>query len=188
MSIFSRSLRTKTSTVRSRCEARRPQTRCRSSSRVSTRPCSSASAYSSRNSVGVSSALAPSTYACTLRGSSRSSSITISSPRRGILRARAAAGGGADPRGELLHRERLHEVVVGADLERVHTVVLGAARRDDDDRRADSLATRLLDHLPAVEPGEHQVEHADVGPLEAQSRQPVSPFATPTASKPAACR
>ena len=42
-STFSRSLRTKTSTVRSRWVARRPQTRWRSSSRVSTRPCSRAS-------------------------------------------------------------------------------------------------------------------------------------------------
>ena len=40
---------------------------------------------------------------------------------------------------------------------------------DDDDRRADPLAARLLDHLPAVEPGEHEVEHADVGPLVAES-------------------
>ena len=90
----------------------------------------------------------------------------VAAPR--ILRARAPAGGGADAGGQLLHRERLHEVVVGADLERVHAVVLGAAGRDDDDRRADSLAARLLDHLPAVEAGQHQVEHADVGPLEAQ--------------------
>ena len=89
----------------------------------------------------------------------------------GILGARAAARRGADPGHELLHRERLHEVVVGADLERVHAVVLGAARGDDDDRRADALAARLLDHLPAVEAGQHQVEHADVGTLEAQPGQ-----------------
>ena len=50
--------------------------------------------------------------------------------------------------------------------------MLGAAGGDDDDRRADSLAARLLDHLPAVEPRQHQVEHADVGPLEAEAREP----------------
>ena len=30
---------------------------------------------------------------------------------------------------------------------------------------------RLLDHLPAVDAGEHQVEDADVGALEAQPRE-----------------
>ena len=50
--------------------------------------------------------------------------------------------------------------------------MLGAAGRDDDDRRADALAARLLDHLPAVEAGKHQVEHADVGPLVAEAREP----------------
>ncbi len=89
-----------------------------------------------------------------------------------VLRPRATAGGRTDPGRELLHRERLHEVVVGADLERMHAIVLGAARGDDDDRRADPLAARLLDHLPAVEAGEHQVEHAHVGALEAQACQP----------------
>ena len=89
-----------------------------------------------------------------------------------VLRARAPPGRRADARDELLHRERLDEVVVGADLERVDAVVLGAAGGDHDDRRADPLAARLLDHLPAVEAGEHQVEDADVGALVAQPREP----------------
>ena len=50
--------------------------------------------------------------------------------------------------------------------------MLGAARRDDDDRRADPLAACLLDHLPAVEAGEHQVEDADVGALVAEPCEP----------------
>ena len=87
-------------------------------------------------------------------------------------RPHAAAGGRADAGDELAHRERLHEVVVGADLERMHAVVLGAARRDDDDRRADPLGARRLDQLPAVELRQHQVEHADVGVLEPEARQP----------------
>ena len=110
----------------------------------------------------------------------------VAAPR--ILRARAAPGGGADAGDELLHRERLHEVVVGADLERVHPVVLGAAGGDDDDRRADALAARLLDHLPAVEAREHQVEHADVGALEAEPGEPGLAVRDPTASNPAAWR
>ena len=82
-----------------------------------------------------------------------------------ILRAGAAACRSPDTRDELLHREGLDEVVVGADLQGVHPVVLGAARRDDDDRRADALAAGLLDHLPPVDTRKHEVEHADVRPL-----------------------
>ena len=102
----------------------------------------------------------------------RSSSISIGSPRRLLGRPDAAPRGGADAGDELAHRERLHQVVVGADLERVHAVVLGAARGDDDDRRPDPLGARRLDQLPAVELGQHQVEHADVGVLVAQPREP----------------
>ena len=50
--------------------------------------------------------------------------------------------------------------------------MLGAARADDDDRRPDPLAARLLDHAPPVDAGKHQVEHADVRLLEAQPREP----------------
>ena len=88
-----------------------------------------------------------------------------------LLRARAASGGGGDPGDELLHRERLDEVVVRAELERVDPVVLGSARADDDDRGADALAARLLDHAPTVDAGEHQVEDADVGLLVAEPGQ-----------------
>ena len=145
--------------------------RCISSSRVTTRPCSSASACSSRNSVGVSSALSPSTYACTFAGSIVSSSISIRSPRSGDCGADAAADGGADAGDELAHRERLDQVVVGADLERADPVALGAAGADDDDRRPDPLAPHGLDQLPAVEAREHQVEHAGVRALVAQPRE-----------------
>ena len=50
--------------------------------------------------------------------------------------------------------------------------MLGAARRDDDDRRADPLGPRRLDQLPAVELGQHQVEDADVRVLVAQAGEP----------------
>ena len=171
-SIFCRNRRTKTSTVRSRWVSRRPQTFWRSSSRVTTRPRSRASVYSSLNSVGVSSALLPSTNACTsLRVDPQLLDLDrLAAPL--LLRPDAAARGGADPRHELAHRERLHEVVVGADLERVHAVVLGPARGDDHDRRADPLRARRLDQLPPVELGQHQVEHADVGVLEPEPGEP----------------
>jgi signal transduction histidine kinase len=89
-----------------------------------------------------------------------------------LCRANAATCCRADPRDELAHRERLHEVVVGADVERVHAVVLGPAGGHDDDRRPNPFGARSLDQLPAVELRQHQVEDADIRVLEAQARQP----------------
>src|SRR5437764_8567320 len=88
------------------------------------------------------------------------------------LRADAAPGGRLHPGDELLHRERLDEIVVGADLERVDAVVLGPARADDDDRRADPFGARRLDQAPAVEPWQHQAEPDPVGRFVAEARQP----------------
>ena len=85
--------------------------------------------------------------------------------------ADAAAGRRAHARGQLFEGEGLDEVVVRADLERVDAVVLGATRGDDDDRSADTLRPRLLDHPPAVDPRKHEIEHAHVGPLVAQPRE-----------------
>src|SRR5512133_1611641 len=65
-----------------------------------------------------------------------------------VLLSSAPPGCDCDPRHELLHRERLHQVVVGSDLECVHAVVLGASRADDDDGRADALGAGRLDQLP----------------------------------------
>src|SRR5688572_732963 len=89
-----------------------------------------------------------------------------------LLPARPARRRRRDAGRQLLHRERLDQIVVGPQLERVDAVVLGAAGADDDDRRADSLAARLLDHAPAVHARKHQVEHADVGLLVAETGEP----------------
>src|SRR5919197_3639369 len=78
------------------------------------------------------------------------------------LRPHLAPGRRLDAGDELLHRERLDEVIVRADLERVHAVVLGPACADDDDRSPDALGARRLDQAPAVEARQHQVEDDDV--------------------------
>ena len=170
-SIFSRSLRTNTSTVRSRCVARRPQTRCRSSSRVE-HPSLLARERVHEPELG--------------RGQLRAGSVDVrlhvvgvesqlfdhdrvAATRLGL--ADTTARGGAHAGGELLHRERLDEVVVGTDLERVHAIVLGATGGHDDDRRSDPLVPRLLDHAPAVDAREHEVEHAHVGAFVSKSRE-----------------
>ena len=80
---------------------------------------------------------------------------------------------------ELAHAEGLREVVVGADAERVHLVVLGAARGDDDDRHRDALAPDGLGHGPAVEAGQHEVDDGDVGALVAQLAQAPLPVLRP---------
>jgi hypothetical protein len=80
-------------------------------------------------------------------------------------------------RDELLHRDRLDEVVVGAQLERVDAVVLAAARGDDEDGRPDPLGPDRLDQLPAVELREHEVEDADVRVVVAQPAHGEAPVA-----------
>jgi len=89
----------------------------------------------------------------------------------GLCFADPPASRGANTRGELLHRERLHEVVVGSDLESVYAVVLRSPGGYDDDRGADPLVSGLLDHAPSVDAGEHQVENADIGSFVAQARE-----------------
>src|SRR5262249_58471487 len=54
---------------------------------------------------------------------------------RRVLSTGRAPRRGTHARDQLLHRERLDEVVVGAHLERMHAVVLGAACGDDHARR-----------------------------------------------------
>src|SRR4029453_2073900 len=67
-----------------------------------------------------------------------------------LLGPDSAPGGDPGARDELGHRERLHEVVVRSDLERMHPVLLAAAGADHDDRGADALAPGGLDQLPAI--------------------------------------
>jgi hypothetical protein len=66
----------------------------------------------------------------------------------------------------------------------VHPVLLAAAGADDDDRGADALGPGGLDQLPAVEERHHQVEDADVGALETESRQPRLAVAHPQRVEP----
>src|SRR5206468_12812805 len=81
----------------------------------------------------------------------------------------AAARGDAYACNQLVHGERLHEVVVRSDVERADAVLLAPASADDDDRRADSLAPRGLDQRPPVELRKHQVEDAHVWLLVAKT-------------------
>ena len=153
-----------------------PQTRCWSSSRVSTRPCSRASASSSRNSVGVSAGV---DVLVVVAGAQERAPLVGVDPEPVHLDDRAAVVGDAaaaaerrlDAGDELAHPERLRQVVVGADPERVHLVVLGPAGGHGDDRRADPLPARRLGYRPAIEAGQHHVDHGHIGPLIAELGQ-----------------
>ena len=91
-----------------------------------------------------------------------------------VLAAQRAAGLGVgqlavgaaqqrlDAADQLADAERLDEVVIGAHLEPDHLVDLVRARGEEEDRRA-RLAPQLAEHLEAVDPGQPDVEHHEVG-------------------------
>ena len=79
----------------------------------------------------------------------------------GLLAARPARGG-ADPRQQLLDRERLGDEVVGTEVERLDLVVGLGARRDHDHRHLGE-GPQLRQHRDAVEVGQAEVEQDHVG-------------------------
>src|SRR6266508_333607 len=70
---------------------------------------------------------------------------------------------GTDPRDQLLGPERLHDVVVGPELEADHPVGLVAPRGQHHDRHVRRPPQRARD-IEAVPPGQAEVEHDQVGP------------------------
>ena len=67
-----------------------------------------------------------------------------------------------DSRDQLAHSERLGEVVVGADFEGMHLVVLGAARGNNNHRHAEMVLANCFGNRPAVKARQHQVDHGDI--------------------------
>ena len=105
-----------------------------------------------------------------VRGSRRTSPISITSSA-GAGSARAAAQDGADPGDQLGHAERLHEVVVGAELEPHDAVGLEPAGGEHDDRHPRRRADRPAD-VAAVDVGQHEVEQDDVRLVPAHRLEP----------------
>ena len=104
--------------------------------------------------------------------SSRTSSPAArsSSRRRSSARMRPSSSRG---------RERLRDVVVGADLEPLEQILLRVARRQHDDRHAAARADAPADLGPA-EPGQHRVEEHEVDGLvecgvDGRRRRPARP-------------
>ncbi len=63
---------------------------------------------------------------------------------------------------QLDERERLHQIVVGAELQSFDAIVHGVARAQDEDRRAGLAIANLLQHRKPVRVGKHQVENDEV--------------------------
>ena len=64
---------------------------------------------------------------------------------------------------QLLALERLDEVVVGADVQALDARLERVARGEHQDRRVVAVVAQALGDVDAVEPGQPEVEHDDVG-------------------------
>ena len=69
----------------------------------------------------------------------------------------------AHPRDELVEGERLHQVVVGAELEAGHDVLDLGTRRQHEDLGRVAPASDLTEHIEAVDVRQPEVEHHEVG-------------------------
>ena len=90
--------------------------------------------------------------------------------RRRRIRS-AAAEDGADAGDQLGHAERLHEVVVGAELEPHDAIGLEPSGGEHDDRHPRRRADRPAD-VAAVDVGQHEVEQDDVRLVPAHRLEP----------------
>src|SRR4051794_870751 len=82
---------------------------------------------------------------------------------------------GLHARAELPHRERLGDVVVGAELEPEDLVDLLALGAEHDDRDALPLGAQPPADLEAVHLGQHHVEHDEVEGLLGEARERLAP-------------
>src|SRR3954447_23489558 len=140
-----------------------------SCSRENTWPGWAARKASRSNSRWVSATSSPSRITRRPAGSMTRSPKAIGSAGRPPPRADAPQDG-VDPRDELARRERLDDVVVGAEAQADDAVgLLALGGEQDDRRRAVVLALAALaqpaHHLEAVDAGQHEIEHDEVGPL-----------------------
>ena len=173
------------SMARSNDSAADPRTASSSCARVKTRPACRASVTRSWNSVGVKS------IGCPSRVTRMRVRVDGRDRRRGRRRPSASRCGppqhGAHARHELARAERLGDVVVGADLQAVQTIVFLDARGEHDDRQVGFAADRRATSMPSS-CGKPEVEDDQVGTTPAHQlrargrrRRPRSPRIRPAA-------
>ena len=80
-----------------------------------------------------------------------------------LLGRRGAAQRGAEPGQQLVHAERLGDVVVGAGVEGARPCRVSPSRTDSTMIGTVLHPRRPADHLDAVDAGQAEVEHDDVG-------------------------
>ena len=78
---------------------------------------------------------------------------------RAVVPVPATAPERAQASQQLFERERLHEIVVGAAIQRADPVADPVARTDHQHRRVDPLAAQLPAHVEAVQSRQHQIQH-----------------------------
>ena len=120
-----------------------------------------------------------------LRGSSRSRPwLTGRCAPASSQRAAAALQDRADPGHHLARAERLHDIIVAAQLEPEHPVDLVVARGEEQDRQVAVGAQPAADVEP-VHPRHVDVEHDEVGPLRRDRAERASPSAASVVCIPA---
>ena len=92
------------------------------------------------------------------------------------------------PSHQLLHRKRLHQIIIRTNLQRMHPIMLRPPRRHHHNRRPNPLRTRQLNQLPTINPRQHQIQHTHIRTLKRNRANPASPFPTHNGSNPAACK
>jgi hypothetical protein len=90
----------------------------------------------------------------------------------------AAAQLRPDPRQQLVERERLGDVIAGAEPEAAELRLEVGARRDDHDRQLGPTALELPQDGQAVEPRQQEVEDDQVVVFEHRLAQAIRPVAS----------
>ena len=101
--------------------------------------------------------------------------LEIAHPEHRIADLLRPAAQRLDPREQLLERERLGDVVVGAGAERLHLEVHRVLRGEHQHRGRVAAVAQRAEHLEAVHPGQPQVEHDEVVPPARGETQPLHP-------------
>ena len=97
-----------------------------------------------------------------------------------LLRPHPPPSRSPHPSHQLLHRKRLHQIIIRTNLQRMHPIMLRPPRRHHHNRRPDPLLTRRLDQLPTIQPRQHQIQHTHIRTLEPKPRQPSLTLRQPT--------